>query len=81
MCVRLNNVRTIKILLSRLVETAVGNVLAPGSGTDFNSFAVFDVSNLTISEEESKKPSTSGWFFTDKFSPFQLREFGSNTIL
>ena len=34
MCVRVNNVRTIKNLLASLIETAVQSVLEPGSCSD-----------------------------------------------
>ncbi len=59
MCVRLNNVRTMKKLLPTLIETAVQNVLAPGPGIDFNDMAVADSSVATTSREYDE-PSTSG---------------------
>ena len=58
MCVRLNNVRTMKKLLPTLIETAVQNVLAPGTGVDFNDMAVPD-SNLATTNIENGGPSTS----------------------
>ena len=66
MCVRLNNVRTMKKLLPTLVETAVQSVLAPGPGTDFNDMAVADLSNtwpspsLASTSQQNDEPSTSG---------------------
>ena len=65
MCVRLNNVRMIKKLLSTLVEAAVGNVLSPGSGIDHAVMGVRDFSSpgasqASTSRENDDEPSTSG---------------------
>ena len=60
MCIRLNNVRTIKTLLSTLVEAAVQNVLTPGPGTEFYEMDVSDMSNPWPSTSKGDdEPSTS----------------------
>lgn len=64
MCVRLNNVRTMKNFLSTLVETAVQNALDPGPGVDGTVMAVADFSNpgpsFAIDGQGNSEPTTSG---------------------
>ena len=69
MCVRLNNVRSMKKLLSTLVEAAVQSVLAPGSGTDFNAMAVSDMPGLLpTTGKGNDEPSTSGALPNSKYA-------------